>query len=273
MDNNLMTRIIYGAIFVSVIIIAILIGSYSFVSIFAVICALTLFEFYGHANHQQNIRINKWFASAGGPLLFIINYFYASGLTHLPLLLIYGLYVMVMFIAELYRKQENPVNNWAYFLLGQCMIAVPFALLPYVLFVTKTGANPYILLSVFFIIWVNDSWAYLFGITLGKHRLFERISPKKSWEGFIGGALASLLTGYIYSLFIPQIGMIQWFVMAEIVVVFSTLGDLMESLFKRTIHIKDSGSMIPGHGGLLDRFDSMLLAVPAAYFYLMCLFY
>ena len=170
----------------------------------------------------------------------------------------------------LYRKKQNPLHNWAYFILGQVFIALPFSLLNFILFVDNW--KPLILLSVFVTIWVNDTGAYLTGVTLGKHRMFERISPKKSWEGFVGGALAAILSGYIFSLFIPQISLINWFLFSEIIVVFGTFGDLIESLMKRTLNVKDSGNVIPGHGGLLDRFDSMLLAAPAILIYLSFLF-
>jgi phosphatidate cytidylyltransferase len=119
---------------------------------------------------------------------------------------------------------------------------------------------------------VNDTFAYLTGVTFGKHRLFERISPKKSWEGFVGGGLAALLSGYVFSLIIPEISLIQWLIFSEITVVFGTFGDLIESLIKRTVHVKDSGNIIPGHGGLLDRFDSMLLAAPSVFIFLWFLF-
>ena len=128
------------------------------------------------------------------------------------------------------------------------------------------------LLAVFVTIWVNDTGAYLVGVTLGKHRLFERISPKKSWEGFIGGALFALLSGYIFSLFIPEINLLNWMIFSELIVIFGTFGDLTESLIKRTLEVKDSGNIIPGHGGLLDRFDSMLLAAPVIYLFLNVIF-
>jgi phosphatidate cytidylyltransferase len=173
-------------------------------------------------------------------------------------------------ISELFRRQENPIHNWAYFILGQVFIALPFSLLSFILFID--GYQPLVLLSVFVTIWVNDTGAYLVGVTFGKNRLFERISPKKSWEGFVGGALAALASGYVFSLLIPEISLLNWFIFSEIIVIFGTLGDLIESLLKRTIHVKDSGNVIPGHGGLLDRFDSMLLAAPVVFIFLSFLF-
>jgi phosphatidate cytidylyltransferase len=170
----------------------------------------------------------------------------------------------------LYREKANPLHNWAYFILGQMYVALPFSLLNFILFID--GWQPIVLLSVFVTIWVNDTGAYLFGVTLGKHRLFERISPKKSWEGFFGGAAMALASGYVFSLLIPQISLINWLFFSEIIVIFGTFGDLIESLMKRTVNMKDSGNIIPGHGGLLDRFDSMLLAAPVIFIYLSFLF-
>ena len=119
---------------------------------------------------------------------------------------------------------------------------------------------------------MNDTGAYVVGVTFGKHRLFERISPKKSWEGFFGGAFFALISGYVFSLIIKDISLINWLIFSEIIVIFGTFGDLIESLLKRTLDVKDSGNVIPGHGGLLDRFDSMLLAAPAIYLFLTVLF-
>ena len=123
-------------------------------------------------------------------------------------------------------------------------------------------------MSFFIFIWINDTGAFLVGITIGHHRLFERISPKKSWEGFAGGLIFSLMTAWIFSLFYDNFSLIQWLGFSLTISISSTFGDLCESLLKRTIHIKDSGHILPGHGGLLDRFDSVLLAAPAAYIYL-----
>jgi phosphatidate cytidylyltransferase len=203
-------------------------------------------------------------------LLFASSFVYASDIWRNSSFSIYGIYVVFVLILELYRKQTNPIHNWAYFILGQIFIALPFSLLNFILFINDW--QPLVLLSVFVTIWVNDTGAYLTGVTIGKHRLFERISPKKSWEGFIGGAVFALLSGYIFSLLIPGIQLINWLIFSEIIVVFGTFGDLIESLMKRTVGVKDSGDLIPGHGGLLDRFDSMLLAAPVIFIYLSLLF-
>ncbi len=269
--SNFLQRTISGAIFIAIIIASILIHYYTFLAVFIIITAWAVREFQQLTNQQPGVNVNTWVAAFGGALLFLCSFFYASDMFSFQwIYAAYIAYVAVVFIWELFRKAENPIHNWAYFILGQIYVAMPFSLLNFILF--AAGYNSIILLSVFIIIWVNDTVAYLFGVTLGKHRLFERISPKKSWEGFIGGALGTLATGYVFSLLIPDLSLLHWIILAEIIIVFGTFGDLMESLLKRTLNVKDSGDAIPGHGGLLDRFDSMLLAAPAVFVYLTILF-
>jgi phosphatidate cytidylyltransferase len=268
--NNFVKRTLSGFIFVTLIVGSILLNRFTFAAFFSIICGWAVYEFHKLSNQQPVINVNTGTALIGGVLLFLCSFVYASGFCHYPVYSFYGFYVILVLIFELYQQKENPLNNWAYFILGQVYIALPFALLNYILFMDNW--QPLLLLAVFATIWVNDTGAYLVGVSIGKHRLFERISPKKSWGGFIGGALAALLSGYVFSLFIPQISLINWFIFSEIIVIFGTFGDLIESLMKRTVKVKDSGNVIPGHGGLLDRFDSMLLAAPVVFIYLSFIF-
>lgn len=267
--NNFVKRTLSGILFVALIISSILLSSYTFALVFAIISVLAVREFHILTN-SSSVNVNNIIAMFGAALLFTSSYVYASGLMSAIGYSVYGLFVVAVLILELYRKQVSPLNNWAFFIMGQVFIALPFSLLPLIAFVDLY--QPLILLAVFITIWVNDTGAYLVGVTMGKHRLFERISPKKSWEGFFGGALFALLSGYIFSLFIPEITLVQWLIFSEIVVVFGTYGDLIESLLKRTVNVKDSSNLIPGHGGVLDRFDSMVLVAPVIYIYLNFLF-
>jgi phosphatidate cytidylyltransferase len=264
--NNFIKRTISGTIFIAVIISAILSNTYTFAVTFAIICGLATAEFHKITNQLENVNVNLGLGIFSSILLFICSFLYNSGIISGKVFSMYGLSLIIVFIYELYRRKSNPINNWAYFILGQAFIAIPFALLCSILY--KVGYQPIILLAVFFTIWVNDTGAYIVGVTIGKHRLFERISPKKSWEGFFGGAVFALISGYVFSLYISEISLLNWLVLSEIIVVFSTFGDLIESLLKRTLNIKDSGNTIPGHGGILDRFDSMILAAPAVYIFL-----
>lgn len=177
----------------------------------------------------------------------------------------------LMLIAELYYKSPTPFRNVALNVFGILYIIVPFALLNifFLPVLSPVGDYPAILLGIFILLWVYDSFAYLFGVWLGKHRLFERHSPKKSWEGLIGGFIAGFAAAFLIASFWPEYSLVHWLVIAAIVMIFGTFGDLAESMLKRSIKVKDSGRALPGHGGLLDRFDALLLAAPAVFVYMM----
>ncbi|MDD2286244.1 MAG: phosphatidate cytidylyltransferase [Paludibacter sp.] len=268
--NNFLKRTLSGFFFVVIIVGSILLSPYIFALAFTIIAAWTVYEFHKLTNRQQEVEIVLSLSVVGSVILFLTSFCYASGIISYPGYSLYGFYVVLVLVVELYRKKNNPVHNWAYFLMGQILIALPFSLLNFILYIDTY--HPLLLIAMFATIWINDTGAYLVGITIGKHRLFERISPKKSWEGFIGGAITSLISGYVFSLFVPEVSLISWLFFSQIVVVFGTFGDLLESLLKRTVQVKDSGNVIPGHGGLLDRFDSMLLVAPVIFVYLSFLF-
>jgi len=265
-NKNLIQRTVSGTIFVFLILISILWCSYSFAFVFAVAMSLAVNEFVHLTNKAGEIDINPFTSIVGALLLFGCSFLYTSFSIPFIVFSVYGLYVLIVFIAELFRKKNHPINNWAYFFLGQIYIALPFSLLNFILFIS--GYQPFILLALFITIWANDTGAYLFGMLLGKHKMFVLVSPKKTWEGFVGGAILSVLSSYLLYHFIPDFSFVQWLVFSELIVIFGTLGDLCESLFKRTLQIKDSGNIIPGHGGILDRFDSMLIATPVILIYL-----
>ena len=270
--NNFVKRTLSGALFVALVVGSILLDAYAFAAFFAVVTGWAVKEFHKLTNSQNDVTVNSWVSAVGAVLLFTTSFLHASNIIRYPIFSIYGLYIVAALVVELFRKKNNPIHNWAYFILGQVFIALPFSLLNFIAFIDEATYKPLVLVAVFATIWVNDTGAYLVGITFGKHRLFERVSPKKSWEGFFGGAAAALLSGYVFSIFIPEISLVEWFIFSEIIVIFGTFGDLIESLLKRTVQVKDSGNAIPGHGGLLDRFDSMLLAAPVIFIYLSFLF-
>ncbi|HEY0029982.1 MAG TPA: phosphatidate cytidylyltransferase, partial [Bacteroidia bacterium] len=168
---------------------------------------------------------------------------------------------------ELFTKAQNPFRNIAFTILGIIYVAVPFSLLNY-LVVYNGSYNYQLLFGFFFILWCNDSGAYLAGSAFGKHKLFPRVSPGKSWEGSVGGAIASYIVVLIISGWYTSISLRDWIVIAAILIVIGTLGDLVESLLKRSKNVKDSGTLLPGHGGVLDRFDSLLMATPFVFTYL-----
>ena len=174
-----------------------------------------------------------------------------------------------VFLIELYQKEQLPFDQIGKLILGYAYVIIPFAMFTGLGYIVSGDYNYEIPLGFLFLVWANDSGAYVFGITIGKNRLFERISPKKSWEGLAGSILLSLCTAYFFARFFPETPANIWYTMAILVVIFGTLGDLVESLFKRSINIKDSGSILPGHGGVLDRFDGLFMAAPIVYTYLL----
>ena len=179
--------------------------------------------------------------------------------------------LFIFFIVELFRKMPEPMNNLAYGILSIIYIAVPLSLLNFFFdpVLNAAGNHPAILAGFLALVWVNDIFAYLTGILIGRHKLYERISPKKTWEGAVGGFIFTLISGWTLSLFIHDLTMDNWLVIAFIVVIFGTFGDLSESLVKRKFNIKDTGNLLPGHGGILDRFDALFFAAPSVYVYLL----
>ncbi len=274
MKNNFIQRAITGVIFVGVLVGGILWGPISFSLLFALISALTIHEFGTIVSKQQDVEINKPICMLAGIFLFFGFAYLGVMPGQAEVLIPYLFLIIYLLVSELYLKKKNPLNNWAYAMMSQIYIALSFAMLN-VLAYHSTGTSPYnvqynpiLPLSIFIFTWINDTGAYCTGMLFGKHRLFERISPKKSWEGSIGGGVFSVIAAVVMAHFFPFMSLGVWIGLALTVVVFGTLGDLTESLLKRTLGIKDSGNILPGHGGMLDRFDSTLMAVPAAVVYL-----
>ena len=281
--KTLLTRTLSGAVYVALITWAILWNDFAFAAVFAVLSALTTYEFHKLTNKQENVNALAWLGALGSVILFLLVFFqswcnYIScneniiiekfvDTSRFVFLILYLVFLLLIFLFEIFRKQSNPIHNIAYIFFSQIYIALPFAFMNIFLWKIVAGY----LFSVFVIIWVNDSFAYLFGSAFGKHKMFERISPKKSWEGFVGGLIGALIAGFVFSKFDSDLSLIQWLIFALIIVIFGTLGDLFESLIKRTIGVKDSGNIMPGHGGFLDRFDSVIFAaLPALIFLIFC---
>ncbi len=271
--KNFLLRTLTGAIYVALITSGILINSYTFLALFSLVIILCLHEFYRLIGTVKKVPVDPYFNSLGGLLLFVSTYLYTTGIAGRAVFVLYPVYLVVVLVSELYRKKEDPLQNLAYTFLGQLYIAFPLSLLNLLAFQSDSSGEiqyyPMLLLALFVFIWVNDSGAYLVGMTIGKHRLFERISPKKSWEGFFGGLVLTALSSLVFYHFEPEIPYYHWIGIAVMVVVFGTWGDLVESLMKRTLNVKDSGNALPGHGGFLDRFDSLLLAVYGMFFYVL----
>jgi phosphatidate cytidylyltransferase len=266
--KNLLLRSLSGLIYAAIILAGIGFGGWSFVVVFGSIVVLCLCEFYQLINRRPSVSVRPAVNCLAGAYFFVVTFFCVRAETfYFEVYLPYVLYILYVLIIELYLKRPDPLQNWAFAFLGQLYIVFPLSTLSALSTIgLGTGVQtdfPVLLLALFVFIWMNDTGAYLVGITCGKHRLFERISPKKSWEGFIGGAVFAILFSLIFAHYVADIPTTHWICMAIVTVVFATWGDLVESLLKRSLGVKDSGRMIPGHGGILDRFDSALLAAPA----------
>ncbi|TKG91150.1 phosphatidate cytidylyltransferase [Puteibacter caeruleilacunae] len=267
--SNFLTRTITGILFVAILMIGIVYSSWSFFVLFLVIQFFSLREFYT-LSEKAKIFPNYTLGLAAGAYLFVTLYFGLLGVSSMKYTLGIIPLGLLIFICELFRKKEKPIENIAYTIMGIVLIALPIALFNFFVFPSYIAGEyfPYILFGIFIIQWANDSGAYVIGVSFGKHRLFERISPKKSWEGAVGGVLSALLAAFLLSLLVKELSLIHWLVIGAIISVFGTFGDLVESLYKRTLGVKDSGSILPGHGGMLDRFDSIVFAAPAVFVYL-----
>lgn len=270
--KNLIIRALTGIIFVVVLISAICIHPIFFLILFCIITGLTLWEFGGLVKHYENANLQRTVNMLGGVYLFIATFVHANGLIDGKIFLPYLLFIMLTMIAELYYKAPNPINNWAFTLFAQIYCAGSFSMLNFIGAEPGTPGvmsyTPLFIMAIFIFVWLDDTGAYLVGSLIGKHKLFERISPKKSWEGFFGGLILALASSQAFAWFAPEINRMNWLGLAATVVLFGTWGDLIESLLKRTLGVKDSGNVLPGHGGMLDRFDSVMLAVPASYIYI-----
>lgn len=206
-----------------------------------------------------------------GAIIFLVNHYFAIG--KLGPLIFLGLIPLIIsvFIIELYRNHNKPIHNIAFTLLGLIYVAFPFALLNYYVLSYSSyriGYQSHLLIGFFALAWANDSGAYAFGVSIGRNKLYPKISPNKSWEGLIGGFFVTALMAWLLSMFFHDVGLFHWMVIAFITAVMSVFGDLVESMFKRSIGTKDSGKFLPGHGGVLDRFDGIIMSVPVVYVYL-----
>ena len=275
--NNFIVRTITGVLFVAAVVTCFL-NPRAMALFFALVTGLSIWEFCGLVNERPGVQVNRFISTVAGVYLFLAMAGYNSGITPSTVFIPYLVSIIYLMIAELYLKAKDPINNWAYTMMSQLYIALPFSLLNVLAYRWNGQEVQYtylVPLSVFVFLWVNDSGAYLCGSLLGKHKLFPRISPGKSWEGSIGGGLLVVLIAVLVWYLTEQYGVndlrlsaCEWAGLGLVIVVFGTWGDLIESLFKRTLGIKDSGNILPGHGGMLDRFDSSLLAIPAAVVYL-----
>jgi phosphatidate cytidylyltransferase len=264
--SNFWQRTLFGFLFIAILIGAIVYDAITFRVLFLLVAMGALDEYFRIVK-TENTQPNLLAGRIVGLATYILLSSIAFGTLPFKYLSFIAILLFIIPIAELYRKKEQPIVNIAITVFGIFYAILPFALLNFIATI-DLHYNPEIILGYFILQWSSDTFAYLVGMSIGKRRLFERISPKKSWEGFIGGGILTLVAGYITSLYFHSLSGNDWMVIAFIIVITGTLGDLVESLLKRTYQLKDSGNIIPGHGGILDRFDSLLLAIPFIWLYL-----
>jgi phosphatidate cytidylyltransferase len=263
--SNLTQRIITAVIGAAVIVFGVVFSEWTYFLVFFFICAVSIWEFYSLAGLDGMVP-QKTFGTICGMAIYCISFFIERGdIRYEYYFLIFPLFSCV-YLIKLYKKFERkPFTNIAYTFLGIFYVAVPFSLLNIAAFEHHSLRSHYnfeIIFGCLFILWATDTGAYFAGTFFGRSKLFERISPKKSWEGAVGGAILALVFAWAISEFFDSLQLWEWMVIAGIIIVGGIYGDLVESLLKRSIEIKDSGDSLPGHGGFLDRFDGLLISAP-----------
>lgn len=277
--KNIVTRSLSGVVYVALIVCALLLGPDWFMWLGALFCLIAIYEFQqltGSKNSDGHMIPNviRLFDIATALSLCVVSHDPESFC--LSAVLIFSGYILVRFVLALYDKSADAFVSVSRSVLSIIYIGVPIALAVFVDRISEVTVNRHLVLIMFIMIWLNDTGAYCVGSLFGRHRLCERLSPKKSWEGFWGGMLFCLVAGMVYSLMNGSSDMNSetmwhnlyvWTGFGAVVSVFATWGDLFESLMKRSLGVKDSGHIIPGHGGILDRIDSLLLVAPVTYIY------
>ena len=259
-------RSIFGAIYVAIIIAGILNGNFIFLLLLLLLSTLGVNEFLMMVNpepeNQSEASISLLLRSLDciGAALLVVTVW--TGYLFIPGIVTYILYLLIRMCVQLWITSHNPLYSIAMSMMSQLYVALPIALMSIIFH----QFNPGILLLAFVLVWVNDTFAYLTGCSIGRHKLWERISPKKTWEGFWGGAIMTAIVAGLYGYF-QQMPILAMAGLGITVSVFGTLGDLVESMIKRTVGVKDSGQLIPGHGGILDRIDSILFVIPSIIIY------
>lgn len=275
--NNLVLRTLTGVVFIAVLIGGTLYSPLTFTVLFAAVTGLTVWEFSTNVNNYAGASVNRVINTTAAVYLFLAFAGFCSELTPSKAFIPYVISIIYLPVSELYLQKSDPLKNWAYAFASQIYIALAFSLLCVLAFrydpmYNRVAFEPLYPLAVFIFLWTSDTGAYVSGSLLHKRfpaKLFERISPNKSWVGSIGGGVLCIVVAVVLWHFFPELlDLPHWMGLGLVVCIFGTWGDLVESLFKRQLGIKDSGHILPGHGGMMDRFDSSLLAIPAAVLYL-----
>lgn len=267
--KNFIQRVAFGIIYLVIIIGSLFLGKFAFGGVFLLVNLIALYEFYALSIASGAYPPVIPSLITGGAA-FILAFLVSADMADPKLLLLIIPFIILIFILALFSDKPDVMKNTAISFMGIIYVSIPMSVINFLAF---PSSNNYaythrIILGIMTLVWINDSGAYLVGMSVGRHRLFERISPKKSWEGAIGGAVLTLICALWLDMIMGALNRTDWLFLALIVSVFGVFGDLTESLFKRSVGQKDSGKIIPGHGGLLDRIDSVLFVMPLAAVYL-----
>lgn len=274
--KNFITRAITAIVYVVLLVGCTVWNPISSFAFFALVAGATIWEFCTILNKHYGATLNRSMNAMAAVILCGVVWEWKIGTDYTKMVALYGFTMLYIIIMELYRKEADAIKNWALSFAAQLYVALPFSLIPLISVRYDVAASGLTYawiypLSIFIFLWMSDTGAYLVGSLLGRYipyKLFPRISPNKSWVGSIGGGMLAIAAAVVIWHFAQGLQLLQWMGLALVVTVFGTWGDLVESLIKRQLGIKDSGNVLPGHGGLLDRFDSALLAIPAAAIYL-----
>jgi phosphatidate cytidylyltransferase len=267
--KNLLQRTISGLIYLIIIIGSLFVGKLAFGAVLLFMGILALIEFSQLSNGSWR-TLYTYFVLSAGAIIFILSFLAASRVIPLYWLTLLLLVPVLLFITAIYSLKQNVVNKIAISFLGIAYIIIPLALINYIIF-PNSNNNEYthrVILGILSLVWVNDTGAYIVGMPFGRHKLFPRVSPKKSWEGFAGATVFTLLASFWLNRVFGDLSKTDWIILGCIVSVFGVYGDLAESIIKRDVNKKESGNLIPGHGGILDRIDSLLFVIPVSFLYM-----
>jgi phosphatidate cytidylyltransferase len=265
-NKNLVTRSLTGIVFVTVLISSILIGYTGFALLFLLITLLAASELSGMIGWKRGSKTHNYIVFSAG-VIFLLNALVANNAIPVKYLSLIVVFILLPFIFQLGSHSPEPFTQVSKKVMIIIYTCAATSLLCHIV-LSGHIYMPHILLGMLYMLWAHDSGAYITGFLIGKTKLFERVSPKKTWEGAIGGLVFAVATGFIISRFFLELQMITWIVLAIIITVLGSLGDLVESHLKRSLGIKDSGNILPGHGGMLDRFDSLFYAIPFIWVFL-----
>ena len=268
LPKRLLTALVFGIIVIG----SVFLSTYTFSFLIFLIAGIGLHEFYSLAKHN-GFSLNAPILVLLGAIQAVIFILYFNDLIPGYIVMISAVIPFILMIYELYRKSNNPIGNIAVSVFGWIYIVLPLVLLMWCAYsisdeVTFHYSYEFVI-GYLILIWSSDTGAYFSGVTFGKRKLFKSISPKKSWEGFVGGLMLSIVASLILFVYFPMLSRIDWIMLSLIIVISGAFGDLVESMFKRSAQVKDSGSILPGHGGVLDRFDALFCSAPFVFLYLL----